>query len=294
MPRIAAGLQDLEGWKFRHFPLGIQRIALLCGPGLPKGPPHLLREGDTLLDCWETQSPFFLFCSRGTNFGSSLQHRGPRSQSQYIFQKVGTKGKKCQLNVFRVGRGDTRPDFARKSNIPLLLWSILAPSARVSSSPKIPFAFSRPWDCRSIAVDKYARPGYPRRTRDWWWSCGQRESIVGELRDRNGEGKMELRNSLAERLRDRDHVDVVGELRVASDAKKHPSLLPLQLFLVLSSIKAFPPLSNDEAAIDVRRPQSNFKFPSDSFPPLLLHTPFKLPLWRIPSVAVCPVINMSE
>ena len=147
------------------------------------------------------------------------------------------KGKKCQLNVFRVGRGDTRPDFARKSNIPLLLRSILAPSAGVSSSPKIPFAFSRPWDCRSIAVDKYARPGYPRRTRDWWWKCGQRQSIVGELRDRNGEGKMELRNSLAERLRDRDHVDVVGELRVASDAKKHPSLLPLQLLLVLSSIQ---------------------------------------------------------
>ena len=62
---------------------------------------------------------------------------------------------------------------------------------------------------------------------------------MGELRDRNGEGegKMELRNSLAERLRDRDHVDVVGELRVASDAKKHPSLLPLQLILVLSSIQ---------------------------------------------------------
>ena len=62
---------------------------------------------------------------------------------------------------------------------------------------------------------------------------------MGELRDRNveGEGKMELRNSLAERFRDRDHVDVVGELRVASDAKKHPSLLPLQLFLVLSSIQ---------------------------------------------------------
>lgn len=90
----------------------------------------------------------------------------------------------------------------------------------------------------SIAVDKYARPGYPRRTRDWWWSCGQRQSIVGELRDRNGEGEMELRNSFAERLRDRDHVDVVGELRVASDAKTHPSQLPLQLFLVLSSIQA--------------------------------------------------------
>ena len=60
---------------------------------------------------------------------------------------------------------------------------------------------------------------------------------MGELRDRNGEGKMELRNSLAEKLRDRDHVDVLGELRVASDAKKHPSQLPLQLFLVLSSIQ---------------------------------------------------------
>ena len=60
---------------------------------------------------------------------------------------------------------------------------------------------------------------------------------MGELRDWNGEGEMELRNSLAERLRDRDHVDVVGELRVASDAKKHPSLLPLQLFLILSSIQ---------------------------------------------------------
>ena len=60
---------------------------------------------------------------------------------------------------------------------------------------------------------------------------------MGELRDRNGEGKMELRNSLAERLRDRDHVDVVGELRVASDAKKHAFHLPLQLFLVLSSIQ---------------------------------------------------------
>ena len=62
---------------------------------------------------------------------------------------------------------------------------------------------------------------------------------MGELRDRNGEGggKMELRNSLAERFTDRDHVDVVGELRVTSDAKKHPSHLPLQLFLVLSSIQ---------------------------------------------------------
>ena len=60
---------------------------------------------------------------------------------------------------------------------------------------------------------------------------------MGELRDRNGEGEMELRNSLAERFRDRDHVDVLGELRVASDAKKHPSQLPLQLFLILSSIQ---------------------------------------------------------
>ena len=60
---------------------------------------------------------------------------------------------------------------------------------------------------------------------------------MGELRDRNGEGEMELRNSFAERFRNRDHVDVVGELRAASDAKKHPSLLPLQLVLVLSSIQ---------------------------------------------------------
>ena len=58
--------------------------------------------------------------------------------------------------------------------------------------------------------------------------------------------------------------------------------------------KAFSPLSNDEAAIDVRRPQSNFKSPSDSLTPLLLHTPFKLSLWRNSSVAVCPVIYMSE
>jgi len=82
----------------------------------------------------------------------------------------------------------------------------------------------------SIAVDEYANPGYPRRTRDWWWKCRNSQSMR-ELRNRNG---------LAEGLRNRDSRIVMGELRARSDSKTvfppfHLNLILLSSLVIISS-----------------------------------------------------------
>ena len=124
----------------------------------------------------------------------------------------------------RIGRGDPRYNSARKSNLPLHIEPILASSSRVISL-FLPFHNPSFFNLRSIAVDEYANPGYPRRTRDWWWKCRNSQSMR-ELRNRNG---------LAEGLRNRDSRIVMGELRARSDSKTvfPPFLLNL---ILLSSL----------------------------------------------------------
>jgi len=86
----------------------------------------------------------------------------------------------------------------------------------------------------SIAVDEYANPGYPRRTRDWWWKCRNSQSM-GELRNRNSQ-ELRNRNSLAEEeLINRDSRVVMGELRARSDSKTVSPALQFHLLLLLLS-----------------------------------------------------------
>ena len=97
---------------------------------------------------------------------------------------------------------------------------------------------------RSIAVDEYANPGYPRRTRDWWWKCRDSHNI-GELRNRNSQelrnrdNMGELRNRNSQEFRNRDNmgglrksqefrnIGVMAKLRAASDSE---AVLPLSQF----------------------------------------------------------------
>ena len=83
-------------------------------------------------------------------------------------------------------------------------------------------------------MDEYANPGYPRRTRDWWWKCRNSQSM-GELRNRNSQ-ELRNRNSLAEEeLINRDSRVVMGELRARSDSKTVAPALQFHLILLLLS-----------------------------------------------------------
>ena len=147
----------------------------------------------------------------------------------------------------RIGRGDPRYNSARKSNLPLHARPILASSSGVVSISNLIF-FPFTIHFRSIAVDEYANPGYPRRTRDWWWKCRNSQNMR-ELRNRDGlEEQFRNRNGLEEGLRNRDSRAVLGELRARSDSKT--AFLPFHLIL-LSALA----LANEGAFASCWHPQ---------------------------------------
>ena len=134
----------------------------------------------------------------------------------FPWSSVGKFWLKC---LPRIGRGDPRYNSARKSNLPLHVRPILASSSGVVSISNLIF-FPFTIHFRSIAVDEYANPGYPRRTRDWWWKCRNSQNMR-ELRNRNG---------LEDGLRNRHSRVVLGELRARSDSKT--AFLPFHLILL--------------------------------------------------------------
>ena len=109
-------------------------------------------------------------------------------------------------------------------------WRLLPGSFPISKFNLLPP--HNPCFFRSISVDKYAKPGYPRRTRDWWWKCRNSQNMV-ELRNRNSlVEEFANRNS----LRNRDSRVVIGELRAASDSKTVSPCLPFLLILLFLSL----------------------------------------------------------
>ena len=172
------------------------------------------------------------FHSRRTSFGFSLRPPGPQSQSLCFFQKVNIRrnikliiSRGHQLENFDwnvcpelagVTHGITLPGNRTFLFTSDQYWRLLPGSFPISNLIFFPCIIH----FRSIAVDEYANPGYPRRTRDWWWRCRNSQNMR-EFRNRDG---------LAEGLRNRDSRAVLGELRARSDSKT--AFLPFHLILL--------------------------------------------------------------
>merc|ERR1712008_205314 len=91
-------LQKLHprAWLSSSYIAGLQRSAILCVTRLPQRSPHLLCQGEQVLD--------FLSCLQAPNL-------------------------KTYASSKRIGRGDPRYNSARKSNLPLHVQPILASSS---------------------------------------------------------------------------------------------------------------------------------------------------------------------